>query len=227
MRPSSIICWGMWTKKTWEPWLTLKRWFLNGLVKRLLMVTRVSIVTTKECGSKVYLITLRKLFVIMTTLLYGAWVYLRSTDERNTSVTTLIQIQSVIVTTCINVHDLNLKKKTQEARTCRQVSGWNTEQHTQISSTVFEPRPLMHKIIPARTIHLLAHFSKVRGSNPSTSGTCTPGTSTPLTPKKVAQLRWMYIQQIKELHDLRTCGAITNDHFVKQRDLLLEQMTKI
>ena len=73
-------------------------------------------------------------------------------------------------------------------------------------------------------------FFKSQGrkqSNPSTSGTCTPGTSSPLTPQKVAQLRSTYIQQIKELHDLQTCGAITNDHFVKQRDLLLEQMTKI
>ena len=66
-----------------------------------------------------------------------------------------------------------------------------------------------------------------RKLNPSTSTSTTPGTSSALTPQKVAQLRSTYIQQIKELHDLQTCGAITNDHFVKQRDLLLEQMTKI
>ena len=53
-----------------------------------------------------------------------------------------------------------------------------------------------------------------RRSNPSPSTSATPGTSGALTPQKVAQLRSMYIQQTKELHDLQTCGAITNDHFV-------------
>ena len=72
-------------------------------------------------------------------------------------------------------------------------------------------------------------FFKIQGrnSNVSTSTPGTPGTNNALTPQKIAQLRSTYIQQIKELHDLETCGAITNDHFVKQRDLLLEQMTKI
>jgi hypothetical protein len=73
-------------------------------------------------------------------------------------------------------------------------------------------------------------FFKSQGRKSNTtsiSGTPGPSTSTALTPQKVAQLRSTYIQQIKELHDLETCGAITNDHFVKQRDLLLEQMTKI
>ena len=45
-----------------------------------------------------------------------------------------------------------------------------------------------------------------------------------LTPSKVAQLRSTYIQQIKELHGLLEVGAITNDHFVKQRDCLLHRM---
>ena len=48
-----------------------------------------------------------------------------------------------------------------------------------------------------------------------------------LTPSKVAQLRSTYIQQIKELHGLLELGAITNDHFVKQRDCLLQQMDKL
>ena len=65
--------------------------------------------------------------------------------------------------------------------------------------------------------------SQGRKSNVSTSTSGTPGTNNTLTPQKVAHLRSTYIQQI-ELHDLETCGAITNDHFVKQRDPLLEQM---
>ena len=48
-----------------------------------------------------------------------------------------------------------------------------------------------------------------------------------LTPSKVAQLRSTYIQQIKELHDVLELGAITNDHFVKQRDCLLQEMDKL
>jgi hypothetical protein len=48
-----------------------------------------------------------------------------------------------------------------------------------------------------------------------------------LTPSKVAQLRSTYIQQIKELHGLLDIGAITNDHFVKQRDCLLQEMDKL
>ena len=48
-----------------------------------------------------------------------------------------------------------------------------------------------------------------------------------LTPSKVAQLRSTYIQQIKELHGLLELGAITNDHFVKQRDCLLQEMDKL
>lgn len=49
-----------------------------------------------------------------------------------------------------------------------------------------------------------------------------------LTPSKVATLRSTYIQQIKELlHGLLEVGAITNDHFVKQRDCLLRQMDEL
>ena len=77
--------------------------------------------------------------------------------------------------------------------------------------------------------------SQGRKCGPSTS-TASPGKgSNPglapeqlaLTPSKTAQLRTTYIQQIKDLHCLLEMGAITNDHFVKQRDTLLEQMNKL
>ncbi len=48
-----------------------------------------------------------------------------------------------------------------------------------------------------------------------------------LTPGKSAQLRSTYIQQIKDLHSLVDIGAISNEHFIKQRDILLQQMDKL
>ena len=45
-----------------------------------------------------------------------------------------------------------------------------------------------------------------------------------LTPSKVASLRSTYIQQIKDLHSLKEAGAISDDHFVKQRDVLLSKL---
>ena len=48
-----------------------------------------------------------------------------------------------------------------------------------------------------------------------------------LTPSKVAGLRSTYIQQIKELHDLMEIGAIDNVHFIRQRNVLLQQMDEL
>ena len=63
---------------------------------------------------------------------------------------------------------------------------------------------------------------------PSPGGRNSPqpsmSSSAVLTPGKSAQLRSTYIKQIKELHDLLEVGAITTDHFAKQRDTLLVQM---
>ena len=52
-------------------------------------------------------------------------------------------------------------------------------------------------------------------------------TSLSLIPGKTAQLRSTYIKQTKELHDLLEVGAITQEHFTKQRDSLLKQMDKL
>ena len=58
------------------------------------------------------------------------------------------------------------------------------------------------------------------------SGTATPtkqhasSEPKPLTPGKVSNLRSSYIKQIKELHNLLEIGAIANEHFEKQRDIL-------
>lgn len=54
-----------------------------------------------------------------------------------------------------------------------------------------------------------------------------PPHGTDLTPQKAAHLKSTYIQQIKELHSLQTVGAISNEDFIKQRDILLAQMSKM
>ena len=93
----------------------------------------------------------------------------------------------------------------------------------------------------ALTLHQKGSFFKSQGrkfkSTASTAGlqstsTSTESESTPestlsLTPQKAAQLKSTYIQQIKDLHTLQELGAITEDHFSKQHDILLEQMTKM
>ena len=53
------------------------------------------------------------------------------------------------------------------------------------------------------------------------------GSGGSLTPSKVANLRSTYIQQIIDLHSLKEAGAISEDHFVKQRDVLLSNMDKL
>ena len=71
-----------------------------------------------------------------------------------------------------------------------------------------------------------------QGKNTNPSSSPSPGSQPSNseivpTPGKTAQLRSTYIQQIKDLHSLVDIGAITNEHFVKQRDILLQQMDKL
>ena len=68
---------------------------------------------------------------------------------------------------------------------------------------------------------------KSQGRKSKSSTTADPPPGTDLTPQKAANLKSTYIQQIKELHSLQQVGAITSDDFVKQRDILLAQMTKM
>lgn len=71
-----------------------------------------------------------------------------------------------------------------------------------------------------------ASTAGTQSTSTSTESEGTPESTLSLTPQKAAQLKSTYIQQIKELHTLQL-GAITGDHFTKQRDILLEQMTKM
>ena len=69
--------------------------------------------------------------------------------------------------------------------------------------------------------------SQPPASPASPTSSSAQSTSLSLTPGKTAQLQSTYIKQIKELHDLLEVGAITQEHFTKQRDNLLEQMDKL
>jgi len=77
------------------------------------------------------------------------------------------------------------------------------------------------------------HFFKSQGRKDTKPSQSPPRSSQQssaeivLTPGKTAQLRSTYIQQIKDLHSLVDIGAISNEHFVKQRDVLLQQMDKL
>lgn len=66
-----------------------------------------------------------------------------------------------------------------------------------------------------------------RSASDSPRSTGDPPHGTELTPQKAATLKSTYIQQIKELHSPQTVGAISNEDFIKQRDILLEQMSKM
>ena len=70
-----------------------------------------------------------------------------------------------------------------------------------------------------------SNVSSQQPASPTSSHSQPTGLS--LTPGKTAELRSTYIKQIKELHDLLEMGAITQEHFTKQRDSLLEQMDKL
>ena len=66
-----------------------------------------------------------------------------------------------------------------------------------------------------------------RSTSDSPHPTGDPPHGMELTPQKAAHLKSTYIQQIKELYSLQTVGAISNENFIKQRDILLAQMSKM
>ena len=51
-------------------------------------------------------------------------------------------------------------------------------------------------------------------------------TRTVITPVKAAELKTMYISQVKEFHSLLKLGAITDSDFQKQKCRILELMDK-
>ena len=88
---------------------------------------------------------------------------------------------------------------------------------------------------PLKVPYSKAHGRKSKSSKPdpprstpdSPPSAGDPPHDTELTPQKAAHLKSTYIQQIKELHSLQTVGAISNEDLVKQRDILLAQLSKM
>lgn len=60
---------------------------------------------------------------------------------------------------------------------------------------------------------------------PIKPGLC--GASASISPAKVANLRTSYLQQLRDLHQLFDCGAITESEFTDQKKPILEQLTKL
>ena len=140
-------------------------------------------------------IILRKLFVLVTSLLYGAREYLRSAVEGNTSVTILIQIQSVIVMTYFNVRSRSKskKKKTKHEKLERidelvdELKLKHGTTYTNIQYRVWAETIDAQNHSSTDSL-LLAHFSKVREENNQIHlhlAYAHPSTSTPLTPRKL------------------------------------------
>ena len=63
--------------------------------------------------------------------------------------------------------------------------------------------------------------STVSATVPSTS------TSSSVSPAKVVDLRRNYLEQVKELHSLLECGALTEAEFEEQKVPILEQLKKM
>ena len=63
--------------------------------------------------------------------------------------------------------------------------------------------------------------STVSATVPSTS------TSTSVSPATVVGLRRNYLEQVKDLHSLLECGALTEVEFEEQKAPILEQLKKM
>ena len=60
----------------------------------------------------------------------------------------------------------------------------------------------------------------------STSTSVTSGSSG-VSPAKLVDLRRNYLEQVKELHSLLECGALTESEFEEQKAPILEQLKKM
>jgi len=61
-------------------------------------------------------------------------------------------------------------------------------------------------------------------TSPPVSIVSDPGS---VSPGKIANLRASYLQQLKDLHSLCDCGALTELEFFEQKKPILEQLTKL
>ncbi len=72
-------------------------------------------------------------------------------------------------------------------------------------------------------IHRKSHFKNLTHDGSPVSSAKAPS-ATPITPVKAAELKTIYIAQIKDLHSLLELGAISSNDFDKQ---ILDLMDKL
>lgn len=69
------------------------------------------------------------------------------------------------------------------------------------------------------------HSSQQHAPPSSVSTTTTPTSG--VSPAKLADLRRNYLGQVKDLHSLLECGAITESEFAEQKAPILDQLKKM
>jgi len=62
---------------------------------------------------------------------------------------------------------------------------------------------------------------------PNKSDVVSSDVTASISPVKVANLRASYLKQLRDLHQLLDCGAITQGEFADQKKPILEQLTKL
>ena len=83
--------------------------------------------------------------------------------------------------------------------------------------------PAFHSREKDSSQNLLQDIAKVLIPKPQASSSTSVGYS----PGKVANLRSNYLQQMRELHTLFECGALTQDEFKEQKEPILNQLKKL
>ena len=70
----------------------------------------------------------------------------------------------------------------------------------------------------------MAHQHSTQQCTPAVSASAS--TSSGASPAKIADLRRNYLGQMKDLHSLLECGALTESEFAEQKAPILEQLKK-
>ena len=65
------------------------------------------------------------------------------------------------------------------------------------------------------------------GSSSAAAVSATGSSSIPVSPAKLASLRSNYLQQMRDVHSLFECGAISESEFREQKAPILEQLKKL
>lgn len=69
--------------------------------------------------------------------------------------------------------------------------------------------------------------SPTNKNTPISSDGAALGAALGISPGKIANLRASYLQQMRDLHSLYECGAVTEAEFREQKTPILEQLKKL